>query len=927
MQRFIAVFIFLIFAQAHYGQKKKINALSYDEWNHIKNEQISDNGTRITFEINPIAGDGALYISSGSDSNVNRIPRGKSAQISSDGNTVIFKISQPYDSIRALKIKKVKKAKFPKDSAAIWHNGMDTLLRFDKVDSYSIAEEKSSWTAIVFDDDDRFKLVEKKKKKCFLRRKKPEPPTITEKGKATLFINPATGQRLTTEKADEYAMSRFGNKIAYIRNRVISDSLDSASVYLYYTRLDSTVRVFHREGSAKNLFFDEAEKSLGFMASADTGENKNHTLYIFDNERITQPIQSDWLEEGWGINDAHEPYFSKSGERLFLYTSPLKKNESKDTIPADEKAQLDVWNYKDGRLQPQQLLSVKRDRNKGYLAVWNRVENKFSQIGSETLDFEGFSQMDGDGDFCLGSTQLPYERLMSWEGWFSDYYRISVATGEQKLLAKKVQYRPYFSPEGMWFAYFSQADTTWHAVNCETLEDKSITAGIPTRFDNEDDDHPMAPNPYGIAGWTKGGDIIVYDKFNAWRINLKDEFPPQNLTRTRSSGWEYRYWKQDPEAHYIDLKDVTFWEGFNHTTKAMAIAELGRQSIRNIYRADAQMTSLIKAKKSDEVIFRTQRFETYPDLKVTTTGFTEVTPISEANPQQSDYNWGTVELISWKSFKGLELEGLLYKPENFDPEKQYPLMVYFYEKNSHNLHRHFTPRPTASIIYPSEYASNGYLVFIPDIKYTDGHPAKSAYDCIVSGTDFLTKKFSWVDSSKMALQGQSWGGYQTAMLITMTNKYKCAMAGAPVSNMTSAYGGIRWGSGLSRMFQYEQTQTRLGGNLWDSLDVYIENSPIFYVPKIETPVLIMHNDNDGAVPWYQGIEYFVSLRRLNKPAWLLNYNGDQHNLRKKANVRDLSIRMRQFFDHYLLDKPQPKWMTEGIPALEKGKNYGLKLEE
>ena len=210
-------------------------------------------------------------------------------------------------------------------------------------------------------------------------------------------------------------------------------------------------------------------------------------------------------------------------------------------------------------------------------------------------------------------------------------------------------------------------------------------------------------------------------------------------------------------------------------------------------------------------------------------------------------------------------------------------------------------------------------------RYIDGHPAKSAYDCIVSGTDYLAKNYRWIDSTRMALQGQSWGGYQTAMLVTMTNKYKCAMAGAPVSNMTSAYGGIRWGSGLSRMFQYEKSQSRLGGTLWDSLDVYIENSPIFFAPKVQTPLLIMHNDQDGAVPWYQGIEYFVSLRRLNKPVWMLNYNGDSHNLRKQANMRDLSRRMRQFFDHYLKDGPEPKWMKEGIPAIQKGKDYGLSL--
>jgi len=268
---------------------------------------------------------------------------------------------------------------------------------------------------------------------------------------------------------------------------------------------------------------------------------------------------------------------------------------------------------------------------------------------------------------------------------------------------------------------------------------------------------------------------------------------------------------------------------------------------------------------------------------------------------------------------GDTLEGLIYFPENFDINSSYPLLVYYYELNSDNLHNHSHPRPTASIIHPTEYASAGYVIFIPDIRYNTGHPAQSAYNCIMSGTDAVLKEFPNIDSMRMGLQGQSWGGYQTAQLITMTNRYKCAMAGAPVGNMFSAFGGIRWKTGMSRQFQYEKTQSRIGATIWEAIELYIENSPIFHLPKVQTPLLIMHNDNDGAVPWYQGIEIFMGLRRLAKPCWLLNYNGDEHNLMKTANRIDLSIRMRQFFDYYLQNKPAPQWLIEGIPATKKGK--------
>jgi len=196
---------------------------------------------------------------------------------------------------------------------------------------------------------------------------------------------------------------------------------------------------------------------------------------------------------------------------------------------------------------------------------------------------------------------------------------------------------------------------------------------------------------------------------------------------------------------------------------------------------------------------------------------------------------------------------------------------------------------------------------------------------VMSGMDEIIKQ-GFIDEDNIGVQGHSWGGYQIAHLVTKTDRFKCAESGAPVVNMISAYGGIRWGSGLSRMFQYEHTQSRIGGTIWNNLDLYMENSPIFNIDKINTPVLILHNDEDGAVPWYQGIEFFVAMRRLNKKAWFLNYNGEPHWPVKRQNRLDFNKRMEQFFDHYLMDAPMPQWMKKGIPAIEKGILQGFEVD-
>jgi len=331
-----------------------------------------------------------------------------------------------------------------------------------------------------------------------------------------------------------------------------------------------------------------------------------------------------------------------------------------------------------------------------------------------------------------------------------------------------------------------------------------------------------------------------------------------------------------------------------------------------------------KAKEANKLMWQRMNFTEYPDLWISDPDFSNEKKLTDVNPQQKDFLWGSVEMVHWTSADGVALDGMLYKPENFDPDSAYPMIIYFYEKYSNRLYGHFAPRPSRSTVNFTYYASNGYLVFVPDIVYKTGFPGQSAYNSIVSGTLKLMEN-PWVDAEHIGIQGQSWGGYQVAYLVTQTNMFAAAMAGAPVSNMTSAYGGIRWGSGMSRMFQYEGSQSRIGGTLWEKPWRYIENSPVFFADKVETPLLMMHNDKDGAVPWYQGIEYFVALRRLNKPVWMLTYNGAPHNLSRKADCKDLTIRMQQFFDHYLKGSPPPVWMEEGVPAVKKGKEMGYEL--
>ncbi len=488
------------------------------------------------------------------------------------------------------------------------------------------------------------------------------------------------------------------------------------------------------------------------------------------------------------------------------------------------------------------------------------------------------------------------------------------------------------SPGGNFVVWYNPADTSYYcrSTSLNSTEVINLSSNIPVSFCDERWDMPGEPNPYGIAGWSENDKyVFLYDRYDIWRVDLDGAKVPMNATRNygRKNFLRIRYRKLDPEEEFIDTNKPVIVNVFDERNKSEGffMADLRNYTDpKMLVMEDCMFGNLKKAKKADVLIWSREKVSDSPNIWSSDMNFGHRHQLSDANPQQKSFIWPGVRLVHWDTFSGKKLEGLLYFPETIDPEKKYPMIVYFYERNADNLHAYTSPSPTRSTVNRTYYTSNDYIVFIPDITYTDGYPGQSAFDAVVSGTQFVSNMFPFIDRNRIGMEGQSWGGYQTAWLITQTDMFAAASAGAPVSNMTSAYGGIRWESGMSRMFQYESSQSRIGATLWDKPMQYIENSPLFYVPKIKTPLLIMHNDNDGAVPWYQGIELFTAMRRLDKPVWMLTYNNEEHNLKAEswANRMDLTIRMQQFFDHYLKGKPMPSWMQYGIPAIRKGKELG-----
>jgi dipeptidyl aminopeptidase/acylaminoacyl peptidase len=934
--------------------KKPLSHDVYDSWKTMAKPLISDNGKYVSYEINPQKGDGWLHLQNPEVRRHDSLYRGQSAVFSSTSDILAFRIVQPEDTLHKLKLAKKKKDELPKDSLGIWMLDKDTVLRYAGLKSFQLPKEGGAWVAWLYEKPkEKEKAKEKTENNDTIQKSVPDtlvakPKEVPEKPKdkekkkkkgafaeietANLTIlNPITNQKFDSENVTETAFAKNGSLLTFITLK--KDSIDSIAVVIFDTRSLKMQKIFEKPGFAKKVLAANDGKSVAFLFTSDTAKVKRYGLFLWDEKSNKTNLVADTstfgVPSGWEVSENGSLSFADDGSRLYFGTAPKKLPESKDTLLEEEKVKVDIWSWNDGRLQSQQLKKLDDDLKKNYLAVYRIAEKKIVQL-ADTLVEQVKTFRKGNADFALGTTNKPYEILSSWEGTsYRDIFLIDAKTGIRKLLLKKHPATAELSPAGKYLLYYEIADSSWNTMQISTGRKFCLTGSLAINFSDEENDQPDQPNPYGIAGWTaEDASVLIYDRYDIWLLNPENKTVPVSLTaKGRQDKTEYRYIKTEPEALDINPKDplllkIAEDESCKEGFASVMVKEPGK--LTTLVISDHEYTNPVKSKNTQQYLWQRSSYIEFPDLWASTSTFTAVKKLSVANPQQSQYLWGTVEHVSWTSFDGGELRGLLYKPENFNPAKKYPMIVYFYEKYSNQLNTHYVPSPSRSIVNFTFYNSNGYIVFVPDITYRTGEPGRSAYDDIISGTMAMAK-LPYIDADRLGIQGQSWGGYQVAYLVTQTGLFKAAMAGAPVSNMTSAYGGIRWESGIVRQSQYEHGQSRLGANLWENRDLYIENSPIFYANKITTPLLIMSNDNDGAVPYYQGIELITAMRRLQKPAWLLCYNGDEHNLTKRPNRQDLSIRMSQFFDHYLKDAPEPQWLKQGVPAVVKGKE--LRYEE
>jgi dipeptidyl aminopeptidase/acylaminoacyl peptidase len=942
----IALFILLCLSSLALAQKRPIAAKDFDSWRTLTGQVLSPDGHYVAYALFPLEGDGDVVIrnlTTGKESRESAgelpppppedpnaegptPPRSIQLSFSNDSKTLVFLAYPTHAEVANAKAEKQTDKRAPAHEALVVVDLASTrATRVPDVKSFQLPKKADGFVAYLkfpatpFPAPASENSTEPESSPAPARATTPSRET-PEFGSSLTLIKLA--DQTTREFPDvlDYQLSEDGKSLAYA---VVSSKPETDGVFVLTTAGGDPHELISGKARYQHLAWSEKSDELAFIGNPSADANARrppYNLYLWKSAEpkaaMVVSTATPGFHQGYVIHDHATLTFSRDGSRLFFGAAPPPPPRHPATIDPD-KPSFDLWSYDEESIPPIQKVRATADLNRSYRAVYLIPDKKMIQLADESL-----SELvpNESGRYALGTDDREYRPIQDYGEHIFDTYLVDTDTGKRTLLVKKHEGATRWSTDGHYLITFDGKD--WNTIAVPSGKVVNLTSKLPVAFWNEEEDTPGSRTSYGSAEWTKDDKyILLYDRYDIWQI-APDGSSAVNLTRGmgRELHLQLRTIRQRREAD-------TDERGIDPAKPILLRAEdtVTRDSGFFTTRIDAKTlpTKLIlsaddynlpiKAKDAEVYALTAQTFNKFPDLLITDASFKNLQKISDANPQQSSLLWGTDEMINFQNTDGVPLQGILYKPENFDPHKKYPMIVYLYERLSQNLNHFVEPRPMDSINI-SYYVSNGYLVFTPDIVYTTGFPGQSALKCVLGGVNAVTAR-GFVDEKNIGIQGHSWGGYQIAYMVTQTTRFKAAEDGAPVANMISAYDGIRWGSGRPRQFQYEKTQSRIGGSLWEYPLRYIDNSPIFQVDRIQTPLLILHNDADDAVPWYQGIEFFLALRRLDKPAWMYSYNGEPHHLRRRANQRDYAARMAAFFDYELKAGPKPAWMETGVPYL------------
>ncbi|MGI2066651.1 prolyl oligopeptidase family serine peptidase [Shewanella sp. MF08487] len=894
---------------------------------------ISDKGQVIAVESSPDRGNSHVIVKNILSQLAYQVAGGSDPQVSHDGRYVAVAVKP---SLLTLETSDAKAKKKLKSAMVLLDTQTGTQTRFERVQEFTFSDE-GKHLAIWFEaDEESKKEVEPKVVETLVevgtastaKPAKPKVDKFDQGRRFTLLSLENQTQQIDIEQVTGYVFDKGNRRLALAVNDIANKQHQLQLVDLNTNK--------------KTVVFDSPSQQVGALALAKNGRwlaftqgkdselpyGRSYQLSLVDlsSGKINKTPES----PEWKLNRYTHLSFSLDSERLFFGRVPevsqqlslQKITEEKDLFDADivtAQRGLKVWHGDDPRIKPHEIKQYEDEQKRSYLAVLHLGSNNLVQLGDKTVPDVTISQ---HKRFMLASSDLPYRKMATWAGFYQDYYLVDINTGLKVpfLTQQPSDAEPSLSGNGKYVVYYQQGNV--YLYDIAQAQRSNLTRSLKVSFADEDHDYPSSAPGYGFGPWLKDdAGILVYDKYDVWQFNTESK---AGFTLTEGKGRAQKI--QYRLAGLVDKPDeptelaynaTILLHGYSDKTKADGFyqARLGEAGVKTLMQGEYKLTVLGRSHDADTIVFSKERFDVFPDLYTASYSAPQnAVKQTDLDKQRQAFNWSQAELVHWTNGDGKPLDGVLIKPTNYQAGKRVPVLVYYYRFMTDRLHAF----PQMNINHRPNFAwyiNNGYAVFLPDIRFEIGYPGASSVQALTSGVQKLID-MGVADPDAIGLQGHSWSGYQTAFAITQTKMFKAAVAGAPVSNMTSAYSGIRHGTGVARQFQYETGQSRIGASLFAALQKYIENSPVFYADRIQTPLMIMFGDKDDAVPWEQGVEMYLAMRRAGKDVVFLQYEDEPHHLKKYPNKLDYSIRMMQYFDHYLKGTPAPAWLSKGEAYVE-----------
>ncbi|MCU8000962.1 prolyl oligopeptidase family serine peptidase [Shewanella oncorhynchi] len=894
---------------------------------------ISDKGQVIAVESAPDRGDSHVIVKNVLSQQSYQIAGGSDPLVNHDGRYVAV-VVKPSLLMRETSDAKAKKKL--KSDMVLLDTQTGTQTRFERVKEFVFSDD-GKHLAIWFEADEESKKDAEPKTTEKLAEAGTQSPANIDKPKVdkfdqgrrfTLLSLEDQTKRIDVEQVTGYVFDKASRRLALAVNDI--------------TNKQHQLQLVDLNTHKKTVAFDSLSQQIGALALAKNGRwlaftqgkdselpyGRSYQLSLVDllSSKISTPPES----PEWKLNRYTSLSFSLDSERLFFGRVPevsqllslQKITEEKDLFDTNivtGQRGLKVWHGDDPRIKPNEIKQYEDEQKRTYLAVLHLGSNNVVQLGDKTVPDVTISQ---HKRFMLASSDLPYRKMATWAGFYQDYYLVDINTGSKVpfLTQQPSDAEPTLSGNGKYVAYYQQGNVYLYDIAQDRRT--NLTKSLKVSFADEDHDYPSSAPGYGFGPWLKNdAGFLVYDKYDVWQFNTESKAGfalTAGKGRTLKIQYRLEGLVDNPdEPTELAYNATVLLHGYSDKTKADGFyqATLGEAGVKTLMQGEYKLTVLGRSKDGDTIVFSKERFDLFPDLYTASYSAPQnAVKQTDLDKQRQAFNWSQSELVHWTNGDGKPLDGVLIKPTNYQAGKRYPVLVYYYRFMTDRLHAF----PQMNINHRPNFAwyiNNGYAVFLPDIRFEIGYPGASSVQALTSGVQKLIE-IGIADPDAIGLQGHSWSGYQTAFAITQTKMFKAAVAGAPVSNMTSAYSGIRHGTGIARQFQYETGQSRIGASLFAAPQKYIENSPVFYADRIQTPLMIMFGDKDDAVPWEQGVEMYLAMRRAGKEVVFLQYEDEPHHLKKYPNKLDYSIRMMQYFDHYLKGKPAPEWLSKGEAYVE-----------